>query len=73
MPLGEEILDKGVECFKEVVLYTPSGAVTLQYVTSWMPLEATHLLMIFCCPLVVITAKHRRMKRKQKREVVTQN
>ena len=69
MPLGvevEEVVDKGLECFKEVALYTPSGAVTLQCVTGFLPAEATHLVLIFCCPLIVIVMKHRRHKRQRK-------
>ena len=63
---SEDIVDKGVECFKEVFLYTPSGAVVLQSATSFLPIEITHLVLIFCCPLIVVVVKERRHRKKRR-------
>lgn len=64
--VSEDIVDKGVECFKEVFLYTPSGAVVLQSATAFLPVEITHLVLIFCCPLIVVVVKERRHRKKRK-------
>lgn len=71
--LGEELFDRGTECIKEIALYTPSGAALLSQVTV-LPAEVTHLMFIFCCPLIVILVKrhveHKAAIREASREAV---
>lgn len=63
---SEEIIEKSVECCKEVILYTPSGAAALASVTSFIPQEVTHLIFIFCCPLIVLFVKHEKRQHEEK-------
>ena len=54
--LGEEIFDKATECTKEIALYTPSGAALLHEVSFLSP-GVTHVVLIICCPLIVLLVK----------------
>lgn len=66
--IRDELIDKGIECFKEVGLYTPSGAIVLHEITAFLPTEITHVTLIVCCPAIVIAMKHRRLKRERQTE-----
>lgn len=54
--LGEELFEKVTECSKEIALYTPSGAAFLHEV-SFLPPGVTHVVLILCCPVVVLLVK----------------
>lgn len=66
MGIGEDIFDKSTECFKEVALYTPTGA-TLLHEVSIFPAEATHFIIIGCCPMFILLVKERRRRKERKR------
>lgn len=68
MNLAEELLEKTVDAGKEIILYTPSGAAILQSFTI-LPGQVTHLIMIICCPLVVMVVKGHRDHYKEHRHV----